>query len=121
MASLREKVSSLEDERKEFEVTIADLQRANQELKLKSLNPDNYEEWGPEEVTHWIVSIDPGMYGQYEQALTKSLKEEEVKGADLGDVDMTRRRPTIQVLRGFHGDRRHSNRPRRRRRLRPAL
>merc|ERR1712130_1087348 len=87
--SLNYKVSSLEDERKKFEMTIDDLKNENKELQLKleNLNFDNYEEWTADEIVQWILSLNPEIYGEYEQILRKSLIEENVNGTDLDNVD----------------------------------
>ena len=57
-------------------------------MKLKSLSADKYEEWGADELVHWMVSIEPKVYGQYEEALTKALAEEQVTGECMDDIDV---------------------------------
>ena len=55
--ALKAKVASPEDERKEKDMTISELRQQMKALKLKTLSTDKYEEWGPDELVHWIVDI----------------------------------------------------------------
>eukprot|EP01083_Nonionella_stella_P150432 479192_1 len=84
---LRQRISELEDERKEFEMTIDALKEENKRLKLQHLDTDNYEQWSADEVVHWMVSVDQQIYTQYEEKLKAFLKQEEVNGECLVDVE----------------------------------
>ena len=74
-------MASLEDERKEFEMTIKELKEENKKLKSKSPNEDEWEHWGSEQLIAWIVTIDPEEYGKYEEGLRKTFGAENVTGA----------------------------------------
>ena len=71
-----------------------DLIEENKESKLQNINTDNYEEWSVNEVIHWIISLDPDNYGQYEERMRKVMIEEDVTGycldQDVDIKDMTR-------------------------------
>eukprot|EP01084_Bolivina_argentea_P126138 223402_1 len=88
-AKLNNEKSLLEDEQKVFEMTIHELREENKQLKMQSLNINKYEEWSSEEIVHWIISLNPQIYGKYEQILTKTLKEEQVTGDCMCDVDVS--------------------------------
>ena len=85
--SIKRQVGMLEDEKKEFEVTNQELRQENQRLKVQSLDKSKYEEWGAEELVHWIVSIDPEVYSQYEEALRKTFQAEAVGGDCIDAID----------------------------------
>merc|ERR1711997_1126479 len=67
---------------------INKLKDENKQSKLKNLNTDNYEEWSADEIAHWIISLNPEIYGEYEQTLIKLLVEEDVNGECLENVDI---------------------------------
>merc|ERR1712154_214313 len=62
------------------------MQRLKEEvkrLKMQCIDKARYEQWSHEQVTEWILSLDNGRYNKYEKILRKTLKEEDVDGADL--------------------------------------
>eukprot|EP01084_Bolivina_argentea_P124131 219967_1 len=61
--SLRDRVRLLEDEKKEFEMNINRLEEENKKLKLLNINTNNYEQWDADEIVHWIISLNPKIYG----------------------------------------------------------
>merc|ERR1712154_720146 len=66
------------------------MQRLKEEvkrLKMQCIDKARYEQWSHEQVTEWILSLDNGRYNKYEKILRKTLKEEEVDGETLQDVD----------------------------------
>ena len=80
-------MSSLEDEQKEFILTIKALKAEKEELKLKALDEDKYKECGSEQVVACIISKDPLSYGQYEDALKESFCAESVNGSCIHSID----------------------------------
>ena len=48
----------------------------------------NYLDWNHEDILEWILSLDNGIFVQYQSELTRVLKEENVSGDDLSIVDM---------------------------------
>ena len=89
MEQMKDKVSRLEDERKEFDMTINELKEENKKLKLNNLDVGKYEEWGVDEIIYWIISLDEKVFQQYEGTLRKFLSEEDVNGECLIDVEVS--------------------------------
>lgn len=85
--SLQRKVVQYEDDQKEREIELQGLREEVKRLKLKCLDPSKYEDWGPEEICEWILGLGNGKLAKYEKVLRENLKEEEVVGSMLGDVD----------------------------------
>lgn len=76
------------EEQKSMEIKIIDLENKNRELKLHLVDPSKYMEWQWEEILEWICSLEEGRFVKYSDTLKQSLKEEEVSGADIADVDI---------------------------------
>ena len=87
--TLKNKVLTLEEEKKEFVMNINELKEVVNRLKLENLNVDKYEEWSMDEIIHWILSIEPVIFRQYEGSLRKMLADEDVNGECLEAVDVS--------------------------------
>ena len=56
-------------------------------LKLQNLDESKYVEWGPEEVSEWILNLDVERMRKYEEVVKRNLMEDEVDGSLLSQVD----------------------------------
>ena len=71
-----------------MQIKILNLKKDNESLKLnKKLDVNNYETWTNVDVIHWIITLDNGVYKQYENLLNKALNEENIDAACLGQID----------------------------------
>ena len=57
------------------------------ELKIKSINTDNYLQWTDKEILLWIMSIDNQRFAKYETILSKSLSEQCIIGEYLCEIN----------------------------------
>ena len=71
-----------------MEMRIGNLEKENRELKLQLIDPSKYMQWKWQDIMQWILSLENGRFVKYCQSLEQSLKEEEVTGADLNNVDI---------------------------------
>jgi len=53
------------------------------------LNPnvDNYKSWSPESIVKYVMTLDDGIYEQYTEQFLASLKENEMTGEDLPELN----------------------------------
>ena len=86
-AAMQTELQRYQEEEKEWKLEIEKLRKENRRLKLQHLDTANYDQWGPDEIASWILSLDGGRFMQYEKMLRKSLEDEEVEGDMLGKVD----------------------------------
>ena len=75
------------EEQKESQIRIKQLENEIKIWDLKNLDVDKFEQCQWQEILQWIVSLDDGKFKKYEQDLRKNLKEEEIAGIALKDVD----------------------------------
>ena len=75
------------DDQKEIQMENQRLKEENQALKLAAIDVNKFEEWEWDQILAWIMSCDDGRFKRYEIILAKNLKEEEISGVDLKDVD----------------------------------
>eukprot|EP01084_Bolivina_argentea_P268764 456597_1 len=87
ICKLKKVVEELQNEKKDMEMEIIELKKENSRLKLKNLDPNEYQNWSTEQVVYWIISLDNGSYKQYGNILTKSLSEENIDGECLSEID----------------------------------
>ena len=74
------KIKSLKEENKK-------LRDENRELKLKHIDESKYKEWDYKQIIFWILSLDNGLFKQYENTLSTKLKEADLEGSDLNEVN----------------------------------
>ena len=84
---LRSDVAVYQEEQKESEMRISELENEVKELKLMALDPSQFMEWDGESVLHWIMSLEDGRFKPYENVIRQSLIEEQVRGSHLSDVN----------------------------------
>ena len=75
------------EEQKEFQLENNDLKKQLQEMTLKVTDVNNYQSWDSQQIVFWIISLDDGRFMKYEQLLLSSLKEEEINGSQLSQVN----------------------------------
>ena len=77
----------LMEDYKDLEIENEQLRSQLNELKSKNIDVSNYKQWKFKQIFQWILSLDNGRYIQYSQQLEVSLKEEDINGEDLCQVD----------------------------------
>jgi len=85
--SMQQRLVQHEEERKESEMEVAALKAEIKRLKLQSLDTSKFEEWGHDEIAEWILGLGDGKLAQYADELRERLKEEQMEGSGLKDVD----------------------------------
>ena len=65
MEILQSQVDKYMDDEKEYQFTIQRLNVEITDLKLKCIDINNYSQWKPQEIVHWIVSIDNKRFNKY--------------------------------------------------------
>ena len=84
---LKNDKNELQDERKEMEVRIKELEEEIKRLKLKSIDTNEYEKWTRDELLFWILSLENGLFYQYESVLRKLFIDENIDGSCLNDME----------------------------------
>ena len=82
-----EQIAVFQDDEKQREMELLDLKEENKRLKLQLLDESKYMEWGSDEIAAWFINLDPDRMKQYEKAVSRALKEDEVNGSFLAEVD----------------------------------
>ena len=77
----------MEEEEKEKEMRIQELQSENKRLKLQTLDHSKYAEWNWEEIAMWIINLDIRRMKKYEEVVKRNLKNDEADGSLLSEVD----------------------------------
>ena len=99
---LRDDKLRLMDEQKEQSLKVQQLMDEMRELKLRNLNPANFEEWSTEELVTWITALDP-QFAQYKQEMLRVMIEEGVDGTCV-DADISRGDIKVWGVKSFkHG------------------
>ena len=75
------------DEQKELQIRNNNLEQELKEIKLKSIDINNWKDWNYKQIIIWIMSLDKGRFKKYEKILLSSLEEEEMNGSGLTRVD----------------------------------
>ena len=88
MGNMKILITDLEEEKKENQMVINELEAEIKRLKLSSLKTNEYTQWSLDEVVHWMISVDPSMYQKYKDVLVQKMSEEEVNGECLEQVDI---------------------------------
>lgn len=88
---LKMNVATLQEEKKENELTIMELMKENAELKMKTIDLSMYETWDHKQILLWILSIEDGngnkVFMRYENVLRKELENQELSGSDLVNLN----------------------------------
>ena len=85
--SISEQNTVLQDEEKERQMEVEQLREEVKRLKLLSLDESKYMDWNAEEISEWILNLDIDRMSKYEDVIRKNLKEDEVEGSLLSEVD----------------------------------
>ena len=56
-------------------------------LRTKVLNDRNFREWNHDDIIHWIMLLENNRFIHYEKVVNKTLREEQVTGQDLVNVN----------------------------------
>ena len=82
-----ENEKQIEEEQEERDRELEELREEVKRLRLQNLDTTLYAEWGPDEIAFWILTLDEGRLAEYEETLTRNLREEQVDGSMLDKVD----------------------------------
>ena len=85
--SLTEQVVAVKDEEKERVKEVKELRKEVKRLKMQYLDETKYLQWGPDEITAWIINLDLKRLLKYEEALRKGLVQEQATGGILAEID----------------------------------
>ena len=85
--SLTQRILLLEEEEKEKEMRIQQLQSENKQLKLQTLDESKYSQWNWEQISMWIINLDIARMKKYEEVIKRNLKNDEADGSLLSEVD----------------------------------
>ena len=85
---LSELSATQQHENKEMEIELNALKQQIQILKAQNIDPSKHETWDYENIIYWIMSLEDGRFSKYKEVLKKAFVEEELKGSDLGQVDI---------------------------------
>jgi len=108
ISMLKQEVSTLRAEKKEDELTIAELRgrlgligkSPSPQIELKEVDGNAMEmemereplkpyiEWQPEDVLQWVLSVENGRFLQYEHELTQRIMNSHVDGMDLQEMNV---------------------------------
>ena len=86
---LKKDNGKLSEECKEFAINLKEIAGKYERLLRKvkgGVDEKKYMEWDADDVTDWIVGLDV-QYEKYEEVLRENLKNEEVEGGLLGELD----------------------------------
>ena len=89
----RAKIAELQEEKKENELKIKEMEREIEELKIKPINVTDYKNWKYTEIIMWIVSLTDHdgnkVFTKYKDILSDKLKANDLLGTDLYTVQKT--------------------------------
>merc|ERR1712176_121147 len=85
--NLMEKQKWYENEMERQSMEIMHLQQENKQLRQNEIDENKYELWTWKQVLKWMITVENGMFAQYEKSLAKNLEQGKVKGSDLKFVD----------------------------------
>ena len=85
--SISEQNTVLQEEEKERQMELEQLREEVKRLKLLSLDETKYMDWNAEEISEWILNLDIDRMSKYEDVIRKNVKEDEVDGSLLSEVD----------------------------------
>ena len=75
------------EEQKDNKLELDTLRKEVKTLRTKCLNVSDYNEWDIDSIVLWISQLNNGKYKKYCDGLRSALKEEELTGSDLGDIE----------------------------------
>lgn len=93
---LLNKIENLSKERDEFEDEYKQIQIKYKELQMRQNNNNNdgngfemrhHSEWNCSDVSQWICALENGRYNKYESRLSVTIKDENITGRLLMDLD----------------------------------
>merc|ERR1712013_48162 len=85
IVQLKREVMTLQSERKEQEEVIAQLR---EQIGANGDGKALYLEWKAENVLEWILSLENGVFMQYEDDLTQKVMTDDVTGAHLEALNL---------------------------------
>jgi len=83
---LRDQMAVHEEEEKEAQIKISELEDEIKGLKMRTLNTANFRKWDHHEILFWIMTLNGGMFMKYEAVLTEALSKVGMKGENLVQV-----------------------------------
>ena len=85
--SATEELMAMQEDEKQREEETEKLREEVKRLKLQQLDESKCSEWGPDEITAWIINLDTNRMRKYPKALTTGLVENDANGDLLAELD----------------------------------
>ena len=86
--NLKNQNIKLNEEYKQSQIELNDLKlKYNKLYRKHNIDIENYKNWNYDNITDWIISLDDGIYEKYENKLREILKDEEMCGDLLSNLD----------------------------------
>merc|ERR1719474_1659828 len=85
--SLKERVSGMQDDEKQREMELKEIRRDTKRRLLQLLDEHEFMEWGPSQISAWIINLDAQRLKKYEDELSMKLAAKKVNGSELRVVD----------------------------------
>ena len=89
--TLKQQVNVLQEEQKDNQLLIMDLQNQIKELQINTIDINKYTTWDWKKVLIFILSIESEegekVFMKYEDKLGKELEAQQIRGKDLKDLE----------------------------------
>ena len=83
---LRKRIEYLQNDQKEKELIIQEMNIEIENLRIKLLDLSNFRLWKWDDVFIWIMSLENGRYKKYQNRLKKNLRLQDIGGQDLESI-----------------------------------
>merc|ERR1719300_1621844 len=84
---MSDQIAVHEEEQKEAQMKIAELEDKVKELELKALDPSKFMEWDFNQIHLWIMGLEEGRFQKHDVVLKERLTTYEIMGEDLLEVN----------------------------------
>lgn len=85
---LKNDIAVRDEEQKEAQMKIAELEDKVKEMEMGNLDVSKFEDWNWTQIHLWIMSLEGGYFKKYEAVLREALSEDEFMGKDLFKADV---------------------------------
>ena len=80
---LRDQAVEYEDEQKEAQRKMAELEEKVKDLQLRAMDVSRFMDWNWEQIHFWIMSVEGGRFKKYDAILREVLSDADMEGEDL--------------------------------------
>merc|ERR1719499_2585574 len=84
---MSDQIAVHEEEQKEAQMIIAELEDKVKELGMKPLDPSGFRKWDWNQIHQWIMGLDGGNFRRYSSVLKEGLSNVDFMGEDLSSVN----------------------------------